>query len=322
MATLRFRIINDGTSDIGADMNTIFDRLTQFDDFTISPRVIRMTDATDGVLRYTGRNIEGSPPDAGFVTGMTLSVGGDLWAEATGLSVGAKGLMQVQLNGSGFDIGRKLFNGDDRIVGTSLTDNLFGLGGDDTMLGGAGADFMIGYQGGDRMDGGRGNDFLLGDSQVSANEGTNDVLIGGAGNDTLVGDPGRDTLFGGSGKDFLSGSQGRDSLTGGRGADLFEFAALSSSRTADRIADFRPGQDTLVLNAMEFTAIDTGDLDPTFFRRGTRAEDGDDHFIWNRRAGTLIFDANADDPGGTTVIARLDEGLQLRASDILLGLMT
>ena len=84
--------------------------------------------------------------------------------------------------------------------------------------------------------------------QLNGGEG-NDQLYGGAtGNNYLYGDGGDDQLLGGDLMDQLNGGTGADALTGGAGTDRFWFGAGSSSAAAhDRITDFTPGSDRLVL---------------------------------------------------------------------------
>lgn len=140
--------------------------------------------------------------------------------------------------GAGLDVLRVAGNGDYRLLGTALvndlvaspirfssvesahlsggpTDNkldgslfngpvtLRGHAGDDTLIGSRHDDKLVGDDGDDSIRGGRGND----------------LLQGSAGHDRLVGDDGDDTLAGGGGADSLDGGRGEDSLTGGNGAD-------------------------------------------------------------------------------------------------------
>ena len=75
------------------------------------------------------------------------------------------------------------------------------------------------------------------------------VLMGTAGVDTLVGGPGHDTL---------TGRQGRDLLTGGGGDDRFVYTSILDA--GDRITDFQPGHDVLVvgqlLTSLGYTGTD------------------------------------------------------------------
>jgi uncharacterized protein len=61
----------------------------------------------------------------------------------------------------------------------------------------------------------------------------------------LVGTSGINTLVGGTGHDTLTGLGGRDLLTGGAGDDKFVFTSLLD--VGDRISDFQPGADSLVV---------------------------------------------------------------------------
>jgi subtilisin-like proprotein convertase family protein len=99
-------------------------------------------------------------------------------------------------------------DGDDRLVGNDLPNQINGgrgddrldVGaGDDTAIGGAGTDWISGGSGKDRLIGDDGNDWLAG--QLDA-----DVLIGGKGDDFMTGGAGNDTIEGGDGNDWLMGN--------------------------------------------------------------------------------------------------------------------
>ena len=134
----------------------------------------------------------------------------------------------------------------DLICGESGNDLLFGDLGSDTICGGDGDDTIFGdidnipTDGSSQKDylcGGSGNDLILGNEDA-------DQLCGGDGNDTLYGGKGDDTLIGGSGDDWLIGDLGNDTLQGGSGRDYF---FLTAAPGGDVIADFRQGEDLLVL---------------------------------------------------------------------------
>lgn len=83
--------------------------------------------------------------------------------------------------------------------------------------------------------------------QLNGGDG-NDQLYGGAGNNYLYGEGGDDQLMGGELMDQLYGGAGADVMTGGGGTDRFWIQAGSSTAQArDRITDFTPGSDRLVL---------------------------------------------------------------------------
>ncbi len=84
----------------------------------------------------------------------------------------------------------------ENIVGSSLTDGLFGDAGSNIMSGGGGIDYLFGDGGADQLNGDDGDDYLYGWDG-------DDVLSGGDGDDTLSGGYGNDVLHGGNGNDVL-----------------------------------------------------------------------------------------------------------------------
>ena len=64
------------------------------------------------------------------------------------------------------------------------------------------------------------------------------------GNDEVYGRGGNDTIYGSHGEDWLDGGAGNDILTGGGHHDAFAFGAGH-----DQITDFRPGIETIHLDA-------------------------------------------------------------------------
>jgi Ca2+-binding RTX toxin-like protein len=174
--------------------------------------------------------------------------------------------------------------GDDRLVGTTDSDQLDGGGGADTLLGGDGADRLKdgddpGAPDADSLDGGPGRDAVSyegrtagvtlrlpgGAGQGQAGEG--DALAGieeAAGGDgpdvmtaarvpsglagTLYGGPGDDRVVGGPARDYLSGGTGRDVVEGGAGADRLhglEGADLLRGGPGDDVLGGEVGEDGL-----------------------------------------------------------------------------
>ena len=74
-------------------------------------------------------------------------------------------------------------NSANTLLGTSLDDQMYGLGGSDIIDGGDGNDYIDGGSGSDMLKGGLGNDYLFGGS-------SDDRLNGGDGDDTLDGGTG------------------------------------------------------------------------------------------------------------------------------------
>lgn len=152
----------------------------------------------------------------------------------------------------------RLFGGDgnDRLVGGGGNDRLVGGTGFDTLLGGSGNDVMIGGNDNDRLLGAGGRDVLRGNqgNDILNAGGDNDRVFGGDGNDRLNGQAGNDNLRGGAGRDVLTGGPGNDTLNGGLGNDVIvagpgrdRIITILESRSFDRVRDFTPGQDQIVL---------------------------------------------------------------------------
>jgi Ca2+-binding RTX toxin-like protein len=139
-------------------------------------------------------------------------------------------------------------------------------------------------------------------------------LYGRGGNDILTALDGNDTLVGGV---------GHDRLAGGAGADAFVF--YSPAEGGDTIIDFNikaTDTDGIQIVAAGFGAgLFAGDiLQPQKFRAriDNHAQDADDRLILRTTDNTLWFDSNGSAPGGLTLIADLQAGAHLTASDILL----
>ena len=201
--------------------------------------------------------------------------------------------------------------GDDRLYGEGDRDSLRGGFGDDGLFGGGGRDLILGDAGGDRLFGAAEADDLRGGPG-------DDVLRGGAGSDRIDGEAGDDRLRGGEGDDRLRGGEGKDRAHGGDGADRFIFAhAPASDDRADRIVDFAPGADRILLARAAFAAIGAA-LAPGEFRLGRSAQDGNDRILYNPSSGALAYDADGDGADVRAVFARLPAGLDLGVEDFLM----
>ena len=136
--------------------------------------------------------------------------------------------------------GRDVLRGDDGV------EHFDGRGGGDLIYGRGGNDVLEGGAGDDRLYGDDGDDEIMGDSG-------NDYLLGRDGDDVLDGGDDDDYLRGGEGNDWLIGGAGNDRIRGDGGADWFDLTAAAG---ADRIYDFTPGEDRLVLEAAIFAQLD------------------------------------------------------------------
>ncbi|NIX76751.1 M10 family metallopeptidase C-terminal domain-containing protein [Microvirga terricola] len=152
-------------------------------------------------------------------------------------------------------------------------------------------------------------------------------LIGNDGGDQLNGLAGNDYLSGGAGIDWLRGGAGNDTLDGGAGNDYFIFdSKLGTSKTNrkvnfDTIKAFTVGQDKIWLDNAIFTKLGKGSeaapgkLNKNFFKVGIKAADRDDYLIYNKKTGTLSYDADGSGSKAAVEIAQLQKNLKLTYKD-------
>lgn len=212
----------DGASnDVIRDFEPGMDTLV-FEGFDLAFDDIQMTDSRDGV---------------------TLAVEGQ--------SVYLKGVYAGQLKPDHFEF----ISSDDTNLGAMRVDSAnpplaFAagtLGSDKAWLSDA-DDLNLGLSGEDHISGLKGDDVLFGGTD-------DDTMIGGKDNDILLGGSGDDALFGNLGDDTLAGGAGTDFLHGGPGSDRFHIG-FQEDGESDRIGDFTPGQDRLVLEGFEGDFVD------------------------------------------------------------------
>ena len=121
-----------------------------------------------------------------------------------------------------------------------------------------------------------------------------DLIRGKAGFDFLEGFGGDDFLFGGRGNDRLTGGEGNDYLVGGSGRDTFVFNFSEGDTGVDRIADFKPGKDhILVIYPAKLGEYSVG---------------------YDAHTGLVTVD-----DGGSHVIAKLAKGLDIGDADFVLA---
>lgn len=147
----------------------------------------------------------------------------------------------------------------------------------------------------------------------------NDTVMSGAGSDTVAAGSGADIVDAGSGDDFIFGGQGKDTLTGGTGRDVFIYGAADDrlgAKHADVITDFVVKDDQFQLDRDLFDEIGAGKrLAKGAFVVGTAAQDADDRIVYDSGTGKLFYDADGDGRGKAVLIATIDDGLNLKASD-------
>jgi serralysin len=171
--------------------------------------------------------------------------------------------------------------GADTLSGNQVTNRLEGGAGADLLSGEAGDDVLAGGAGADTLRGGAGHDrYILSDAldRIAEEEGAGldtvvvetaaatalpawvEMLVLGAGGVTgfgngasnaLTGNARANRIEGRGGADVIEGRGGADTLLGGDGADSF---VLRRGDGTDRIEDFAPGFDQLVLTGFGTTA--------------------------------------------------------------------
>ncbi|GAB4371275.1 MAG: hypothetical protein Kow00121_12670 [Elainellaceae cyanobacterium] len=242
--------------------------------------------------------------------------------------------------------------GDDRLFGMQGSDRLEGGTGNDFMDGGLdndeysvdslgdrvmeraaeGYDIVISYTDNYTLApnveqlvlaSGPGSSALKGSGNTLNNDiygnGFDNDLLGNLGNDSIYGGAGNDRVNGNQGNDLLIGEFGRDTLTGGAGKDMFTF--FRPDEGIDTIADFVVVDDVfrLFLTNSGFTGgLTAGTLKVAQFRIGSRAQDSNDRFIYNKATGALFFDRDGIGGAAQIQFAKLSPGLAITNQDVYL----
>jgi Ca2+-binding RTX toxin-like protein len=156
---------------------------------------------------------------------------------------------------------------------------------------------------------------------IAASEGP-DALVGSSGADNLYGKGGNDVLFGKAGADIMNGGLGTDTLTGDAGSDVFVFnTAFNAITNVDRIRDFNVVDDSIYVDDAVFRNVGSGSmnqplkLDPAMFRLGPKAQDANDHIIYDSGSGHLYYDADGSGQAGQVRFATVSDHLKLTAAD-------
>jgi Ca2+-binding RTX toxin-like protein len=149
-----------------------------------------------------------------------------------------------------------------------------------------------------------------------------DVLQGGAGDDRLKGNAGNDKVFGNGGDDYLYGGIGKDVLTGGAGQDSFVFNTKAAKSNIDRVTDFNVVDDSIYLENAIFKALgNKGSINKPVqikkaeFALGSKAADGSDHVIYNKKTGALFYDADGTGSQAQVQVATLSKNLKMTHKD-------
>ena len=223
--------------------------------------------------------------------------------------------------------------------GSEFNDKLYGTAGDNVLSGRGGDDILRGGAGNDTLDGGDGvdtayyNDARSGvsvdlnrtDAQDTCGAGVDTLnnvenLVGSNYTDVLIGNGNANRLTGGGGDDYLDGGWGKDALFGGAGVDAFVFSTeLTGPYNVDRIMDFTPGTDGILLDHSIFAAAGAlGALAQEAFRVGSAAADSSDRIIYNSATGALYYDPDGTGSAAQVRFATLTPGMALTAGSFII----
>ncbi len=267
-----------------------FDGTADLDIISYTATKISLQDGGD-VLSFVGKGLTyqtflGEVIDitAGTITAINIKNGGTVNMNWTGLDVSAHTLLSHIIDKNWTALNTLMFSTGDTYRMTNNADAVKAFGGNDTVNGNGG----------------------------------NDRIWGGAGRDQLNGGLGNDKLYGEAGNDKLSGGVGLDTLVGGGGNDQFIFT-IAGPTNKKTITDFTSGADKLVFdNGVFGGAGPDGPLSADAFALGLKAGDATDRFIYDQATGSLWYDRDGKGGSGQTLIADLQDGATLTASDFLI----
>jgi Ca2+-binding RTX toxin-like protein len=216
------------------------------------------------------------------------------------------------------------------LTGTSGNDTLSGTSSADTLVGSGGNDFYDGAGGSDTLD-------FRGTSTATIVDFTDGTISGGFtgtftniervlagnGNDHLIGGAGAQNLSGRAGADTLEGGAGNDWLWGGGGGleNQYVFREIGTAN-ADQLGDFISGADKIVLDASVMTALGAegnfaaGDARFAANTSGT-AQDASDRVIYETDTRQIWYDPDGNGAAARQLIATLQSGATLTATDIV-----
>ena len=222
--------------------------------------------------------------------------------------------------------------GNDTLTGTAGNDTISGLGGNDLIRAGStgGADVVDGGADFDSIEfASRATSAVIVDFVAGTISGGSsgtisftgvERVIAGNFNDRLSGNGSGQTLAGQGGADTLWGAGGVDTLRGGGGADTFVFRETGTG-SADSVLDFGSGTDKLLLGGSAMSALGAagnfaaGDARFKANSTGT-ATDASDRVVYNTTSRQVFYDADGNGSGAKVLIATLQSGATLVATDI------
>jgi Ca2+-binding RTX toxin-like protein len=137
------------------------------------------------------------------------------------------------------------------------------------------------------------------------------VITGTDASQTLTGTALNDRLAGLDGNDTLIGGNGNDMLFGGAGRDAFLFNSAPTLANSDVIGDFNHADDVIQLENSIFKGMGSGTLNPKYFCAGSKANDANDHIIYNAATGgALYYDSDGTGPRAQVMFATITNHAQ------------
>jgi serralysin len=226
-----------------------------------------------------------------------------------------RSLSQVYRLSASADIEVLIFigNGDARLGGSGVANEITGGIGDDVLTGNGGADTLRGGAGDDTYEtdgidrlieaanGGHDRAVLTDGSSLTLGRWVEDAVIGrGVGGATLIGNAlgnaltggtGADRLHGGRGDDILAGGSGNDWLDGGAGADRMDGGEGNNTYLIDAAADVivgsKRGMDSVIAEIDYVLAVGLENLTLTGDARAGTGNGANNRITGSRGADTL-----------------------------------
>jgi Ca2+-binding RTX toxin-like protein len=171
-------------------------------------------------------------PNGGTLTGLSESVGGVLYFQASGFSVPVTTFVGWVNTGSNVAAQSAILAGADTLTGSALRDTLLAYGGNDLLDGRGGADILAGGAGNDTyvvdnagdvvQEGpGAGSDTVRALVSYALGANVENLVMQGVANLSATGNALANRLTGNAGANLLDGRGGADILAGGAGNDTY-----------------------------------------------------------------------------------------------------
>jgi serralysin len=255
------------------------------------------------------------------------------------------------------DAAGDVFVGIEALIGSMHADTLVGSFGTDDIRGGSGDDWIDGMGSGDLLRAEGGNDNLVSRREFEAlnggsgfdyvrydfadaglraylYDGTQNTgfafgdaytsiegLVGSYFADDLRGDAAQNIIYGLDGADYIIGLDGSDLLIGGEGQDLFHFVGVTDGGPGgDVIQDFVSGVDRVSVTGAFFglgSPAAPTPIEDWRFVAGTAANLATSQFVYDAATQRLFYDIDGNGAGAAVLLATLQAGATLAASDII-----